>query len=134
VFSITPPLISPARLLADSSLLLHPSDKGSILRHFCISHMRQSRHVAKIPMMGADPLFHCQIEASIAMMVRDIHSREKRWRLRCANTIWPMASSTMGMKQGFPGGEFQRHQCSGGGLESGGLMLMAQDPSEPQEA
>jgi hypothetical protein len=49
VFSMTSPLISPPRVFVDSSLLLQPSDIGSDLRHFCISHMRQSRHVAKIP-------------------------------------------------------------------------------------
>jgi hypothetical protein len=38
------------------------------------------------------------------------------------------------MKQGFPSGEFRCYLFASGGLDSDGLMLMTQDPSEPQGA
>ena len=57
----------------DSSLPLQPSDISDDLRHLRLSDMRQSGHVAEVPVMRRHAPFHGQVEARIAMMAWNIH-------------------------------------------------------------
>ena len=78
--------------LENPSLFLQPTDIFHDLVHVFRLDGIDLRHIAKLPMMGLNPVRCRPLEGYIAVMVRFIHFVKKRWALVGSDAADAMAS------------------------------------------